>query len=442
MIVIKNRTMSFSNYIDKLYPYIGEKKNLSINSPYCKMLTFQVTEDCNLRCSYCYQIKKSNNKMTLEMGKKIVDCLFKDNYKIEKYYSLDNMTGIILEFIGGEPLLEVDLIDKIMDYFVEQAFKYKSILAYRYKISISSNGTLYDTPKVQKFIKKWRDKLFLAISLDGCKELHDSCRIFPDGKGSYDIVAKAVKEELAINPHMDTKMTLSPDNFRYLLPAIKNLIELGYKQILCNYVFEKGWTLDDAKEIYKCIKETADYLLTLEIIPDISFFNTKCTTSFDKNYNKNWCGGTGLMLSADYKGDFYPCIRYMESSLGNSVPPYIIGNVNEGIMNSKDSCDKVNCLDCITRSSQSTQECMECPISAGCSWCSGYNYQEFGTPNKRATYTCDMNKARVLGNVYFWNKFYRLNGSKERVKLNLDDDSCLKIIDKKELSLLRELEKE
>ena len=92
MIVIKNRTMSFSNYIDKLYPYIGEKKNLSINSPYCKMLTFQVTEDCNLRCSYCYQIKKSNNKMTLEMGKKIVDCLFKDNYKIEKYYSLDNMT--------------------------------------------------------------------------------------------------------------------------------------------------------------------------------------------------------------------------------------------------------------------------------------------------------------------------------------------------------------
>ena len=440
MIVIEDPRPSFSSYISKIYEtYCNE---LKVNSPYCKTFTFQVTEDCNLRCSYCYQIHKTPNKMTLEMGKKIVDCIFKDNYKIEKYYSLKNMTGIILEFIGGEPFLEVELIDNIMDYFVEQAYKYKSILAYRYKISMSSNGTLYNDPKVQAFIKKWRDRLSLGISLDGCKELHDACRVFPDGSGSYDLAVDAVKKELQINPYMSTKMTLSPDNIKYFLPAIKNLIELGYKDIPCNYVFEKGWTLDDAIKAYTYIKEVADYLLTLNRIPHISFFNQLCASSFDKNYDSNWCGGTGLMLSANYKGEFYPCIRYMESSLGTEVPPYIIGNVDEGIMNTKDSCDKVDCLSCITRSSQSTQECMDCPINALCAWCSGYNYQEFGTPNKRATYICDMHKARALGNVYFWNKFYRINGSNKRVKLPLDDESCLKIIDKKELSLLRELERE
>lgn len=440
MITIEKTPESFSEAISRLYEKIN--RNLSINSNYCKTLSFQITEDCNLRCTYCYQINKSHNKMTLEMGKKIVDCIFKDNYKIEKYYSLDNMTGIILEFIGGEPFLEINLIDQIMDYFVEQAYKYKSILAYTYRISFSSNGVLYNTPEVQQFLKKWRNKVSLAISLDGCRELHDACRIFPDGQGSYDIVVDSVKKELKINPNMNTKMTLSPDNFKYFLPAIKNLVKLGYKDIPCNYVFEKGWVLDDAIRGYKYIKETADYLLTLENIPRISFFDKRCTTSMSKYNNSNWCGGTGLMLAANYKGEFYPCIRYMESSLGTSVPPYIIGNVEEGIMNSEDSCNKVNCLACITRSSQSTQECMDCPINAFCSWCSAYNYQEFGTPNKRATYICDMHKARVLGNVYFWNKFYRLNGSKERVKLNLDDESCLKIIDKKELSLLRELEKE
>jgi radical SAM protein with 4Fe4S-binding SPASM domain len=38
------------------------------------------------------------------------------------------------------------------------------------------------------------------------------------------------------------------------------------------------------------------------------------------------------MISVDYKGDIYPCIRYMESSLGNDVEPIIIGNVNTGMM--------------------------------------------------------------------------------------------------------------
>lgn len=440
MIVIEDTKLSFSRYLSKIYEdQCGE---LKVNSPYCKTFTFQVTEDCNLRCSYCYQIHKTPNKMTLEMGKKIVDCIFRDNYKIEKYYSLQSMTGIILEFIGGEPFLEVDLIDNIMDYFVEQAYKYKSILAYKYRISISSNGTLYNDPKVQAFIKKWRDKLSLGISLDGCKELHDTCRVFPDGSGSYDLAVDAAKKELQINPYMSTKMTLSPDNIKYFLPAIKNLIELGYKDIPCNYVFEKGWTLDDAIKAYTYIKDVADYLLTLNRIPNISFFNQSCARSVSKNYDSNWCGGTGLMLSANYKGEFYPCIRYMESSLGTEVPPYIIGNVDDGIMNTEDSCNKINCLTCITMSSQSTQECMNCPINALCAWCSGYNYQEFGTPNKRATYICDMHKARVLGNIYFWNKLFRINGSKNRLKLPLDDESCLKIIDNKELSLLRELEKE
>lgn len=37
------------------------------------------------------------------------------------------------------------------------------------------------------------------------------------------------------------------------------------------------------------------------------------------------------MLAIDYKGDLYPCLRYMESSIGQSQSPYIIGNVNNGI---------------------------------------------------------------------------------------------------------------
>jgi hypothetical protein len=61
-------------------------------------------------------------------------------------------------------------------------------------------------------------------------------------------------------------------------------------------------------------------------------------------------------------------------------------------------------MSCITRRSQSTDECFNCPIASGCGWCSAYNYELYGTPNKRATYICGMHKARSLANVYYWRR--------------------------------------
>lgn len=63
----------------------------------------------------------------------------------------------------------------------------------RFRVSICSNGVLYFTPKVQEFIKKHQTHLSFSISIDGNKKLHDTCRIFPDGTGSYDLAIKAAK---------------------------------------------------------------------------------------------------------------------------------------------------------------------------------------------------------------------------------------------------------
>ena len=97
------------------------------------------------------------------------------------------------------------------------------------------------------------------------------------------------------------------------------------------------------------------------------------------------CGGNG-MISMDYKGDIYPCIRYMESSLGDDQEPMIVGNVDRGLVTTQKEKDFNNCLKCIDRRTQSTDECFDCPIVEGCSWCTAYNYQVFGTPDKRFIY--------------------------------------------------------
>lgn len=70
-------------------------------------VTFIVTEDCNLRCSYCYQVHKNNkHRMTFEIAKKAIDYLL-DNPQ------MFDAEGVLWDFIGGEPLLEIDLIDQI-----------------------------------------------------------------------------------------------------------------------------------------------------------------------------------------------------------------------------------------------------------------------------------------------------------------------------------------
>ena len=297
-----------------------------------------------------------------------------------------------------------------------------------------SNGILYFTPKVQDFIKKHQTHLSFSISIDGNKKLHDTCRVFPDGTGSYDLAIKAAKHYMKhYDQYLGSKMTLSPSNINFTSSALINLWENGYSYIYANCVYEKGWTIEHAKILYNELKKTADYLLNnyLEKIKGASILN------FDLNQqknisNKNFCGGDGNMLAIDYKGDLYPCLRYMESSIGQSQSPYIIGNINDGIGYNQQTKDMIAGLN-VTYQSQSPQECLDCPVSSECGWCSALNYQEFGTINKRTTYTCLMHKARVLANYYYQNKM----GGNYPFLINKQD--AIDIIGEDETNYLMEL---
>jgi hypothetical protein len=110
-------------------------------------------------------------------------------------------------------------------------------------------------------------------------------------------------------------------------------------------------------------------------------------------------------------------------------------------MATEKQCSWVDCLHCVNRRTQSTDECFNCPIAKGCSWCSAYNYQEFGTVDKRATYICEMHKARCLANTYYWNKVYAKHNEKKVFKNNVPDEWALKIIDQDELDMLKDIER-
>ena len=98
-------------------------------------------------------------------------------------------------------------------------------------------------------------------------------------------------------------------------------------------------------------------------------------------------------------------------------------------------------LDAITRTSQSPQECLDCPASAGCGWCSGLNYELFGTANKRFTGICWAHKARVLASAYYHNRRYIEIGDCLPIKAELPELDALTILPSWEYDEFLEIEK-
>ena len=432
---MKKPILDYNELISKLYPEYPEG---------AYEVTFQVCDYCNLACTYCYQINKKHNSMKFEDAKKLIDKILDRDKSIVHYVDINNYAAIILDFIGGEPFLEVELMDKIVDYFKSQALVKCPRLLKNFRISISSNGLLYFNPKVQAFIEKHLDNLSMNITLDGSKELHDKCRFTVDGQPTYDKVVSAIKDWFNRGRFMGSKVTLAPANIMCLNEAVRHMIDLGYDEIHGNCVFEKGWGLKDAKIYYNELKNLADYYLQDKLYDKvyISFFDEEKFKPMDESNNENYCGGTGKCLALSPNGKLYPCLRYMESSLGDSVEPYVIGDVDNGIAFTCEQCNKVECLKKITRRSQCTDECYYCPIGQGCSWCSGYNYQEFGTANKRATYICEMHKAEALANVYFWNRYYKLENINKHFPMYCPKEWAIPIIGEEEYNLLFDLSKE
>ena len=158
-----------------------------------KSITFIVTKDCQLACKYCYLVGKNNNeRMPWEVAKEAIDYILDHEEKFRE-------GSVIWDFIGGEPFLEIDLIDRICDYLKVEMYRRNHHWFNSYRFSFSTNGINYHTERVQRFIEKNRNHLSIGITIDGTKRKHDLNRIWKtpemehgvqprpeDEKGSYD----------------------------------------------------------------------------------------------------------------------------------------------------------------------------------------------------------------------------------------------------------------
>lgn len=368
-----------------------------------KSITFCVTEDCNLSCKYCYMTgKNSKIKMDFDTAKRAVDFILSSTDEGFDY------EGVIWEFIGGEPFLEIELIDKISDYIKIHMFLLNHRWFNCYMFNFSSNGILYDSPAVQKYIKKNQGHVSIGLSIDGNKIKHDMQRVKKDGTGSYDEVVKNAALWIKQFPQATTKATFSHDDIPYLKDSIISLWNLGMKIVPANVVFEDVWQEGDDLIFENQLKDLADYIIDKEIWGDhsVRFFDPQNGfPATEDTLERNFCG-SGKMLAIDCKGNLFPCIRFYDMSLSYRKA-IKIGDIEKGIDN-----DKIRPFQLLSYKAQSTEKCLNCQVATGCAWCTGGNYDTADTDTiyQRATFICKMHKANMRANEYFWNKLSKILG--------------------------------
>lgn len=359
-----------------------------------RVVTLIITQDCQLACKYCYCVGKNNlHAMDYVTLKRAIDCscdyLFKNGFK----------GCVVFDFIGGEPLLEIDLIYQATKYIEEitTVGKYKDIFSF--KIRICTNGILYNNSLVQKFISEFKKNLNISISIDGNKQKNDTNRIFPNGKGSYDIIIENVKLWISQFPDALTRITISSVDVPFIYDSVISLYNLGLKRFDISVIVEDVWKDGDDSILEQQLIQLADFIIENQIDDIyISAFEPDIGKRQDMKKLARPCGE--MLIAIDSEGCIYNCLRFSKFALKNARPR-LIGDIYNGI-----NPNRIRPLLSMDYLSIYPTDCRNCEVATGCKICPADCYDNSSTQSifERTLSICKMHKAKVRAKNYYWNK--------------------------------------
>lgn len=169
-----------------------------------------MTNQCNLRCSYCY-VSKASDKMSDETAKKSVEQIIKS---AEKH----GLAKITFKFSGGECLLE---LPKVLD-LASLARKLAGKARIETDFIVLTNGVLL-SQKTARVLKK--ENIRASVSLDGLGKYHDAQRIFPGGKGSFKHVEKGIKNLQKAKVPFNVSVTITSENVENIPELTRYLLD-------------------------------------------------------------------------------------------------------------------------------------------------------------------------------------------------------------------------
>ncbi len=349
------------------------------NAP-IKALCLHVAHDCNLRCDYCFaakgDFKTGRCLMDFETGKKAID------FVIEHSGTRKN---IEVDFFGGEPLMNFDVVKQIVEYTRGIEKKHNK----NFRFTITTNGMLLDEDKIEYINKEMSN---VVLSLDGRKKVNDRIRKRVDGSGSYDTIVPKYKKLVASRGDKDyyVRGTFTSYNLDFT-QDIKAFLNEGFLQL----------SIEPA-----VTPESEPYALKKEHIPEICREYEKLAKFIveekKKGNNFNFfhfmidldggpciikrlkgCGCGNEYIAVTPEGDIYPCHQFVGGD-------FKMGNVHTNTLDLNIKNKFAN------ESIYKKEECKSCFAKYYCSGgCNANNHIYNGDILKPLEFSCELERKRV-----------------------------------------------
>lgn len=291
-----------------------------------------VTNDCNLKCTYCYEgIDKSSRMMTSEILNATMGF-------IERQIVDNHLSKCWIVFHGGEPMLNFPIIRE----FVERANDTFDVTEILY--GITTNGTLINKDNYLFLLEHFQD---ITVSIDGYLSIHDKNRRGLRN-GSF---RKALASALLLAEKRNSlriRMTVTAETVNYLFESVKFLVLCGFNTIIPSIDYgDKKWNDDRLSELKRELLHIQSW------VKDYGENVFVAMTDPIELQEVGVCQGGINSFHIDADGSLYPCAY----TVGNNE--YLCGNVFEGINNKRiDEFCSIN--------KKKVQECVGCSFYNGC----------------------------------------------------------------------------
>ncbi len=358
------------------------KEETPIKSNLVKALCLHICHDCNLSCQYCFagkgKYKGKAEYMSFDVAKRAVDFLIQNS---------GNRKILEMDFFGGEPLMNLDVVKQTVVYAKEQGAKTGKTFLF----TLTTNGVLLNKDTADYLNAEMEN---VVLSLDGRKCVHDGVRKTVNGKGSYEVIIDNIKNFIKSrgDKHYYVRGTFTNKNLDFGNDVLA-LADVGAEHISLEPV-----VLDEKDELYisktdlPAIREEYRRLARVYLERRkngrklFNFFHFAIDLEGGVCLKKrvSACGAGNEYFSVTPNGDIFPCHQFADK------PEYKMGNVFEGKLN-----EDIRAI--FKNSSLYTKEkCKDCFAKYHCSGgCAANNVGFNGDVNKPYEITCEMMKARM-----------------------------------------------
>ncbi len=276
--------------------------------PVIKAMCLHVAHDCNMNCAYCFGDKGAFEGirclLSLETGKKAIDFLIQHSA---------NRHNLEIDFFGGEPLMNFEVVKELVDYGREEEKKYNKNI----RFTITTNGVLLDEEKAAYIDENMSN---VILSIDGRPEVNDRMRKTVNGKGTYDVIKDHYIQ--FVKKREDRQYYVRGTFTRHNLDFaddVKHLLDLGFRNVSVEPVvtseqYEYSLRDEDEETILREYDRLSDMYLeqAMEGKPfDFFHFNVDLNQGPCVIKRVSGCGAGTEYVAVSPEGDVYPCHQFV-----------------------------------------------------------------------------------------------------------------------------------